>query len=245
MKLWETRRHWERFARTDALWAVLTRPDKAGNRWDIDELFATGSAEVAADLARVRALHPELRTSRALDFGCGVGRLTQALAESFTHVTGVDLSTGMLDLARRHNRHGDRVALIHNTRPDLSRFEDGSFDLVYSLITLQHIPPDYALRYIAEFVRVLASGGVVLFQLPARSSLARRKLSYYPPTVLKRAWRRIRRILAIDSYMAMHAVPRATVVATLQAAGATPLDVSPSEAAGDEFECYRYIALKP
>src|SRR4051812_46865197 len=96
--------------------------------------------------------HHGMRFGRALDFGCGVGRLTQALARHFTHVTGIDISEQMLDLARQYNRHGERVEYALNTRPDLSQWPDHTFDFVYSIITLQHMEPVYARRYIAEFV---------------------------------------------------------------------------------------------
>src|SRR5258706_3969075 len=109
MKLWQTRRHWEKFARTDPLWAVLTAPGKAGNRWQVGEFFATGRQEADAVLARVAALYPALRRGHALDFGCGVGRLSQGLAPHFARVTGVDLSARMVALARDYNRHGARV----------------------------------------------------------------------------------------------------------------------------------------
>ena len=47
-------------------------------------------------------------------------------------------------------------------------FDDNSFDFIYSYVVLQHMRPDYALSYLREFVRVLAPGGVMAFQLPCR-----------------------------------------------------------------------------
>ena len=46
MKLWQVQRHWDALAKADPLFAVLTKADKQGNRWAIDEFFATGVAEV-------------------------------------------------------------------------------------------------------------------------------------------------------------------------------------------------------
>lgn len=242
MKLWQTRRHWEKFARTDPLWAVLSHADKAGNRWNIEDFFATGRATIDAELARVRARYPELRMGRALDFGCGAGRLTQALAAHFEAATGVDISEGMIALAREQNRAGARVAYVHNRRPDLRVFAGGEFDFVYSLITLQHIAPEYARGYIAEFVRVLAPGGAVLFQLPATSLTPPRP----PPASLgKRLWHTLNRSVAMEPVMQMHTLPRDVVLATLRAAGADVLDVYRYDAAGAEFESYGYLARKP
>ena len=80
MNIKELKKHWNRFGETDPLWAILTQPDKKGNRWKLDEFFRTGEGEVATIMDYVRSLGINLRRSRALDFGCGVGRLTQALA---------------------------------------------------------------------------------------------------------------------------------------------------------------------
>src|SRR5580658_8467087 len=104
MKLWQVRRHWDALARDDPFWAVLTESQKQGNRWAIDEFFSTGVAEVEKDVARARECAPGLRMGSALDFGCGAGRLTQALARHFERVCGVDISGRMVALAREHCR---------------------------------------------------------------------------------------------------------------------------------------------
>jgi SAM-dependent methyltransferase len=73
----------------------------------------------------------------------------------------------MIDGARRLNQHGDRVHYHVNHDPNLSLFEDSSFDFVYSALVLQHMEPRYATSYVEEFARVLAPGGVAMFQLPS------------------------------------------------------------------------------
>lgn len=241
MKLWQTRRHWEKFARTDPMWAVLSHGDKTGNRWDAAEFFATGRGTIEAELARVRARYPALKLGHALDFGCGVGRLTQALATQFARVTGVDISAKMIELAREHNQAGERVTYLLNTRSDLVLFRDGEFDFVYSLITLQHMAPEYALRYLREFARLLAPGGVTLFQVPAASQLPRRPP---PASAAKRFWHVLNRAFAMEPVMQMHTLPRETVLATLRAAGLEVLEVFRYDAAGTDFESYGYLARK-
>ncbi len=224
------------------MWAVLAHADKAGKRWEPADFFATGRATIDAEIARVRARYPELPRGRALDFGCGVGRLSQALAAHFDEVTGIDISAGMIALARQHNSAGPRVTYLHNHRPDLALVNGTQFDFVYSLITLQHIAPDYARRYIAEFVRVLAPGGAVLFQIPAASRVPPRRAPSGPTKLL---WHVLNRSLAMEPVMQMHTLPRETVLATLREAGAEVLDVFRYDAAGAEFESYGYLARKP
>ena len=47
MSLDRHQQDWDRLAEVDALWAVLTVPGRKGGRWDVDEFFATGEAEIA------------------------------------------------------------------------------------------------------------------------------------------------------------------------------------------------------
>jgi SAM-dependent methyltransferase len=164
------RRHWERLGRHDPFWAVLTDPDKRGGGWDVSEFFRSGVEEIDSALARASALGVLVARRRALDFGCGAGRLTQALAPHFARCDGVDISASMLRLAREHNRYPDRCTYHLNAAPDLALFEDESFDFVYSTLVLQHMEPRYSTHYMRELVRVLAPGGLLVFQLPSQRS---------------------------------------------------------------------------
>ena len=163
------RHFWDDLAERDPLWAILSDPSKRGGRWDLRSFFATGEREISLLLHQLEGLPgggPSSRRS-ALDFGCGVGRLTQALALHFTSVVGVDVSPTMLAHARRLNRHGDRVEYVHNERDDLVVLGDKRFDLVYTDLVLQHLPPQRALRYVGELLRVVVAGGLLVFQLPS------------------------------------------------------------------------------
>lgn len=166
MGLLEVARSWEELGRRDPLWAILTLPGKSGRRWDADEFFATGREEVARLAALLDRLGVPARRRRALDFGCGVGRLTQALVGPFEEADGVDVAASMLELANGFNRHGARCRYHLNVASDLALFPDAGFDLVYSAYVLQHVPVALAEGYVREFVRLLAPGGVAVFQLP-------------------------------------------------------------------------------
>ena len=158
---------WERLAEVDALWAVLTRPGRKGGRWDVDEFFATGEAEIAHVFSVAASLGRPARRERAIDFGCGVGRLTRALGTRFESALGVDISAGMIDHARRLNAAFPACEFCVNTTPDLGQWETASFDLVYSSIALQHIPsvPEIE-QYVTEFLRVARPDALVVFGLP-------------------------------------------------------------------------------
>src|ERR1700744_2455548 len=160
------KRNWEAFGRDDPLWAVLTEPSRKGRRWNPDEFFPTGQQEIASLFGELAELSITVDSRRALDFGCGAGRLTQALATQFERCDGVDIAGSMIAEAERLNQHGDRVLYHVNPAADLSLFAGETFDFALSYIVLQHMEPRYAKRYIAEFVRVLKVGAVGVFSLP-------------------------------------------------------------------------------
>src|SRR5207244_5372763 len=119
-------------------------PEKRGNKWSVEEFFETGTREIRALMDYLASLRIDGSKRKALDFGCGAGRLTQALAAYYAEVSGVDIAPSMIELARKYNRHPDRCEYFLNARADLSLFPDGEFDLVYSNITLQPIDPPHA-----------------------------------------------------------------------------------------------------
>ena len=167
MRLERLQRHWDEFGRTDPYWAILTDPAKKGNKWDLDEFFKTGEREVDDVLAWVESLGVATRRGRALDFGCGAGRISQALGRHFEHVIGVDIAPSMVALANQHNRHGERCRYVLNEHADLRQFQDSSVDFIYSRLVLQHLRPKVIKAYVAEFVRLLDVGGVAVFNVPA------------------------------------------------------------------------------
>jgi SAM-dependent methyltransferase len=168
MDLNELQKNWDEFGKTDPLWAILTESSRKGGQWNLEEFFASGRQDIVRVMQRAQVLGFPAGRDTALDFGCGVGRLTQALCPWFERCCGVDIAPSMIDLARQYNTHGDRCQYLVNACSDLRVFTDNSFDLVYSKIVLQHMEPRYSTTYIGEFVRVLRTGGLAVFQIPAR-----------------------------------------------------------------------------
>jgi ubiquinone/menaquinone biosynthesis C-methylase UbiE len=92
--------------------------------------------------------------TRVLDVGCGLGRLTWAIAASGRSVVGVDLSPAMIDRARAAGAL-DQVSFRVGNFLELD-FSSQSFDCVVSAAALHHMDHDAAL---ARMVRLLSPGG--------------------------------------------------------------------------------------
>ena len=259
MNLKGLKRNWNAFGKRDPLWAILTLDEKKGSKWDVEEFFAWGRDEIEKALESVSTLGLDVRRRRALDFGCGVGRLTQALAQHFEEAHGVDIAPSMIELAERYNRHGDRCRYHLNDQQDLRLFPDAWFDFIYSNITLQHMEPRYSRAYIREFVRVLAPEGVLVFQIPseldpelqanalAQEALARghpslrsRIKPFIPKTVLDLRQRILARRTPV---MSAHGVPRAEVVEVLERSGGQVLDVR-ADAWTPGWVAFRYFVTR-
>jgi len=232
MRLGAVQRFWDDQADADPMWAILTDPAKAGGRWNADEFFATGTREVGAFMQRTAAWGAPASRLSALDFGCGIGRLTQALAVHFEQVYGVDISPKMIELANTYNRHGARCQYLCNPAGDLSRFADGSIDMIYSWITLQHVRPRYARRYIREFLRVLAPGGLLLFQYPSR------------PIHLRFHLARWTALLSRPRPMYMNGMDREDVVELLEHGGGRVLEVGQDDTAIPGYRSLSYTVTR-
>jgi SAM-dependent methyltransferase len=167
MDIQDLQRNWDEFGKTDPLWAIMTEPDKRDGKWDRAAFFKTGADQIASAMRQISELGITPARDRCLDFGCGVGRLTQALCDHFDQCCGVDIAPSMIALAEQYNRYPQRCRYYVNAFPDLRIFEDRTFDFVYSCIVLQHMYPVYSKSYIKEFLRILRPGGVLVFQMPS------------------------------------------------------------------------------
>jgi SAM-dependent methyltransferase len=161
-KLSGLKRDWEALAQRDALSAILTDESKSGGKWDVPQFMATGDAEIEAVLQHLKSLglQPDPGAT-VLDFGCGVGRLTQALARRFPSCVGLDISQEMITQANALNQYG-HCRYVVSTTPQLP-LADESCSFIYSNLVLQHMGRRFAVNYLREFTRVLAPGGVVVF----------------------------------------------------------------------------------
>lgn len=239
----QVRRDWETLGASDPLWAVLMKPGTRNGGWDPAEFLATGREEVDRAMSQLATLTDLDQIHTVLDFGCGAGRLTQALTAYATDVTGLDVSPSMLDVARRLDETDGRCSFVHNTLDDLSLFESAKFDLVYSSLVLQHLPPESARAYLHEFARVVRPGGSIVVQVAGTPTRNVKGLLFrYAPQRLLRFGQR--RVLHYPAPMRMEGMTAEDFAAALEPAGVDVAASSEDTTYGGHWSYHRYFALK-
>ena len=236
-------RDWEEMAKVDPLWAILADPTKRFRNWDLDEFLRTGQEEISSLMESAKQVGLPVRQGHAIDFGCGVGRLTRALRTYFTDCHGVDISQSMLEMARQLTPECD-----FQEAGNLNSFSNGYADLIYSSLVLQHQPDStQAARLIADMVRVLAPGGLLVFQMPLHLPLRNRL------QLRRRAYRLLRAVGLKHSFayerlklspIRMVALPQAEVERIVKAANGSMVRVDHSTKFGDPFVSGIYYCTK-
>jgi SAM-dependent methyltransferase len=163
---------WRRLSQTAPYWSVLSMDEFANELTPAtrDKFFQTGEDLVANAFARASALAPGLSSPAvAIDFGCGVGRLTRPLARRSGRVYAVDISADMLRMCLENCAE----AGLRNVIPI---FSTGALtgieaDLIVTSITFQHIRPSRGMLILESLLNALKIGGVAfLFILVAGAS---------------------------------------------------------------------------
>ena len=160
----------------------MTKPSPDTERWkELDAASYDGVAEAfdrhsqrlsgkaAERLAGLVQVGPR---DRVLDVGTGTGLLPFSLArakEPPASILGIDISTGMIETARRRLRdelRDDPRVRFERMDAEQLQLPDASFDVVLSGFALTHVPrPELAMR---EIFRVLAPGGRLGIALGSR-----------------------------------------------------------------------------
>ena len=158
------REDWDRRAHEDASYYVAF-----GRRQQSAEEFFASAADVLRTLrAEYERLPRPAAELRALEIGCGPGRLLLPLSHDFLRVDGVDVSAEMVRIANRNLADRPNAHAHAAGGADLAGFEDASIGLVYSYAVFQHIPSrDVVWSYLREAVRVLEPGGILKCQVNA------------------------------------------------------------------------------
>jgi 2-polyprenyl-6-hydroxyphenyl methylase/3-demethylubiquinone-9 3-methyltransferase len=104
----------------------------------------------------------EVPSLKVLDVGCGGGVLTEALAKTGAEVTGIDLSSSAIEIAREHARQEEvsidyRVAGVE----EIAREQSGVFGMVTCMEMLEHVPDPE--KIVSACAQALKPGGQAFF----------------------------------------------------------------------------------
>ena len=153
------RADWNQRAREDAHYYVAF----GGLDQSEEEFLATAAdvlRSIEGQLKRLPAT-ANRRTYRALEIGCGPGRLVKPLSRHFGEIHGVDVADEMIRLARERLSDIPHAHFHATDGASLPQFADESFDFIYSYAVFQHIPSrEVVLEYMREIRRLLKPGGV-------------------------------------------------------------------------------------
>ena len=125
----------------DPLWAIADEPEHRGGGWQLSEFFDTGEAEVSEVLRVADDLGEPVRPCACtrLWVWCLVV-LRSPLADRFRECVGLDISEGMVKLARELNDDRPNCRFVVNAAPDLAQFDtqDRSTSFYSSLVASAH-----------------------------------------------------------------------------------------------------------
>jgi SAM-dependent methyltransferase len=159
----DTNLDWQVIGAKEPFFGVLSnerfRPENLTEE-AIEEFYRTGSEQVEELLNKMQRLGP-FDPKSALDFGCGVGRLSIPLTHITGCVVGVDISPGMIAEAQKRAPDGLTFA---------TDIPERSFDWVVSIIVFQHIPPARGLAQLHTMLsRLSPDGGATIQFMFART----------------------------------------------------------------------------
>ena len=173
---------WERFGTMDPYYGVYSddrfRKESMTEK-NVEDFFRSGEEFIEGVFRTVdKNLLPGFHPERALDFGCGTGRLLIPLSRRCGEVVGADVSGPMLEEARNNLEiRSIRNVTLVKSDDGLGRLPDRSFGFILSFIVFQHIPVPRGLKIYPRLLEKLAAGGVgVIHFTYHRDAPAYRKL---------------------------------------------------------------------
>jgi SAM-dependent methyltransferase len=165
---------WEHFGERDPYYGVLTSPEFRLQNLDAaakERFFASGRDDIERFIGLVTKHFGAPTFGTALDYGCGVGRLSLALSDRFERVISIDISKSMIERARA-------TLADRNVQFELANeTTDEPADLIISYIVIQHIEPSVGMDILAKLAKRARGKGVIHFPIRYRGGFLRGTVS--------------------------------------------------------------------
>lgn len=184
---------WEEKAKSNPLFAIMSQ-----------ENFVNANTEITEDQLSLfydrgeqfwqrwfQTLFWETRDKkelRILDYGCGMGRITNQAANFSNHTYGVDISKTQIEYAKKYCPKRDQIQFLSLKENDFTiPLQDDLFDIVYSYAVLQHIKLKSSLELaVNEMCRVLKKNGILKIQIRTfHEYIGNGKIKFYRSVVLE------------------------------------------------------------
>lgn len=177
---------WENYGKKDPYFGVLTDPRYKSenlNEVALKEFFKSGDEHTTDVLTKLKYFFPFATIEnfkKVLDFGCGTGRLLIPFAQRFEHVTGIDISQGMLNEADKNlkERGLQNVVLLKSEDITKVNFSE-TFDFVHTFIVLQHIPVKAGYTIIDKLISIVKEGGYGMIHFTYANNMSAYKNKRY------------------------------------------------------------------
>ena len=162
---------WERLGNAQPFWSVLTQDQYKVNAFKAhrDEFYQSGKSAIDICLAALRRNQINYNQyDTCIDVGCGVGRVTNYLAKTFSKTLGVDISQPHIDLARSASQEQGISNVEYVRCASIYDYENlDQADFIFSIITLQHNPPPVILWILEILLNKLNRSGSAYIQIPS------------------------------------------------------------------------------
>lgn len=156
---------WKNFGNVAPHWSVLTqehyKPHHIKNTES--DFYNTGKRAIVFFESILKKHNSTFKDKVVLDYGCGVGRLTQPCSEISYKVYGMDISKPHLEIAKNLVPNAE-FFLVDNYKniPKINEHPD----IIFSIIVLQHTRPKLIMRYVQSLLMILNNDGIALLHIP-------------------------------------------------------------------------------
>ncbi|KUO60169.1 MAG: hypothetical protein APF80_16695 [Alphaproteobacteria bacterium BRH_c36] len=227
------RKQWSKLGETEPYWSVLTdeRYRMSTIERHQDSFEASARNEMALFDAALDRCFTNPPKGVCLELGCGVGRATRYLSTRFDSIVAVDVAEGNMRICKEAMQQDEIENVDCRLLTKVQDIADlPEFDMLYSVMVLQHNPPPVILYMLGTLLPKLRPGGVAYFQVPTHT--------------LRYAFSIEKYFNSDPSILDMHALPMQDVFSSIATAGLELREVLADGWTG-QYGSHTFIARKP